>query len=34
MFYRHVYLEIPLDRWMIVGRCRDQEHDGASNTRV
>jgi hypothetical protein len=34
VFYHHVYLGIPLGRWMIVGRCRDQEHDGASNTSV
>ena len=29
---RHVYLGIPLGRGMFVGRHRDQEHDGASNT--
>ena len=34
VFYRHVYLGIPLGREMIVGDCRDQEHDGTSNTMV
>ena len=34
VFYCHIYLGIPLGRWMFVGSRRDQEHDGASNTRV
>jgi len=34
VFYRRVYLGIPSGREMIMANRRDQEHDGASNTRV
>ena len=33
LFYSHVYLGIPVGRRMVMGTHRDQEHDGASNTR-